>query len=154
MSERLEYLAREDGTEGAELTVARAALAERQHALLAALVAGGPLPAGFDPDEVRAQAVALAAKRRDTVARVAPEPAQLLGPDFGPLFLRYARRRPQSGGYRDDARDFVGWALAAKDGALDAECRRALERWLDPPEPRGRTGPLGRLRRALRPPHD
>ena len=151
MSERLEYLARADSGEDPELTVARAGLAERQSALLAALVAGGPLPAGFDPAQVRAQAVGLAAKRRDTVARVAPELTVLLGPAFGPLFLRYAQQHPQDGGYRADARAFARWALAEEPGpAAD----HALRDWLTPPLQRPRPHPLGRLRRALRPHHD
>jgi hypothetical protein len=153
VSERLEYLARGEAGADAALTVARAALADRQGALLAALVAGAAPPPGFDPAQVRAQALGLAAKRRDTVARVEPEPARLLGAAFGPLFLRYARHRPQPGGYRDDARAFAAWALVEGGDELDAGRRRALERWLAPPRPPVR-GPLGRLRRALRRQHD
>ncbi|WP_323189285.1 hypothetical protein [Kitasatospora sp. NBC_00240] len=168
MSEGLEYLAR--GAD-AELVVARAALARRQAALLAALVAGGPPPPGFDPEQIRAQALGLAAKRRDTVAKVVPELPQLLGPAFGPLFLRYARQRPQDGGYRADGRAFAEWLLA--DGHRAGEPagagppgpteepapdrRRALESWLAPAGtrvPPQRSGPLDRLRRALRPQQD
>lgn len=157
---RLEYLAR---GEDAELVLARAGLARRQHALLAALVAGGPVPAGFDPRQVRAQAIGLAAKRRDTVARVCPELPRVVGPSFGPLFLRYAQQHPQSGGYRADARAFARWALTAPHrperhpepvtepaDALGAAQRRALEQWLTPP-PAQAEGSLSRLRRALRP---
>ncbi|WP_371479131.1 hypothetical protein [Kitasatospora sp. NBC_00315] len=150
MSERLEYLARTDG-EDAELTVARAALADRQAALLAALVGGGPVPPGFDPAQVRAQAAGLAAKRRDTVARVVPEPALLLGPAFGPLFLRYARQCPQPGSYREDARAFVTWVLAAGEGGPGPEPRRELERLLAPARERALPG---RPRRTRRPQHD
>lgn len=127
------------------LTAARAALAGRQHALLAALVAGGPVPPGFDHDQVRAQAAGLAAKRRGTAAKVAPELPRLLGGRYGPLFLDYARSHPQTGGYRDDARAFARWALA--EGGLDAGARRAVEHWLRPVP--GPDGPLRRLRRAL-----
>lgn len=155
MSEGLEYLAR--GAD-AELVLARAALARRQGALLAALVAGGPPPPGFDPEQVRAQSIGLAAKRRDTVAKVVPELPQLLGPAFGPLFLRYARQRPQDGGYRADGRAFARWALADEAGdPLDPDRRRALESWLAPAGtrvPPQRSGPLDRLRRALRPQQD
>ncbi|MFI6445178.1 hypothetical protein [Kitasatospora sp. NPDC050543] len=163
---RLEYLAR---GEDAELVLARAGLARRQHALLAALVAGGPVPAGFDPRQVRAQAIGLAAKRRDTVARVCPELPRVVGPSFGPLFLRYAQQHPQSGGYRADARAFARWALTAPHrperhpelvtepvtepadepgDALGTAQRRALEQWLTPP-PAQAEGSLSRLRRAL-----
>lgn len=153
---------------------ARARLAARQTALLTALVAGGPVPPGFDPAQVRSQSAALAAKRRDTAAKVAPALPRLLGPQYGPLFLSYARRHPQTGGYRADARAFAAWALAeplagpdgGPDGAagagstpgagttaarpLDAGQRGALEQWLHP-APERTPGPLTRLRHALRP---
>ena len=47
----------------------REVLARREHELLAALVGGGEVPAGFDAERVRAQARALAAKRRSVEAR-------------------------------------------------------------------------------------
>lgn len=150
-----------------DLTAARAALARRQEELLAALVAGGPVPPGFDPAQVRAQSAGLAAKRRDTTAKVAPELPRLLGRQFGPLFLTYAGTHPQTGGYRADARAFAAWALTADPGRrpdsarpdggqpgtgrLGAEQRRALEQWLHGPAPERPPGPLTRLRRALRP---
>ncbi|MFJ6141456.1 hypothetical protein [Kitasatospora sp. NPDC092286] len=140
--------------EAPDLTAARAALARRQEALLAALVAGGPVPPGFDEAQVRAQSIGLAAKRRDTAAKVAPALPRLLGPQYGPLFLAYARRHPQTGGYRADARAFAAWAIA--DDATGEEHRTALRQWLDPAAGR-RPGPLTRLRRALLPgprPHD
>lgn len=142
--------------EEAGLAAARARLAERQEALLTALVAGGPVPPGFDEAQVHAQALGLARKRRDTTAKVAPELARLLGPRFGPLFLAYARRHPQAGGYRADARAFAAWAVAntsaygAGEG-LGPEQRRALEQWLRGPAPEQPPGPLTRLRRSLRP---
>ncbi|MER7751728.1 hypothetical protein [Kitasatospora sp. NPDC097643] len=127
---------------------AREELARQQEALLAALVAGGPVPPGFDPAQVRAQSTGLAAKRRDTAAKVAPELPRLLGPRYGPLFLGYARRHPQTGGYRADARAFAEWALTDGEG-LEPDRRRALEQWLRP-APERPPGPLARLRRALR----
>lgn len=48
---------------------AREDLARAQAELLAALVADGPAPAGFDPVRLRVQSRALAAKRRSTAAR-------------------------------------------------------------------------------------
>lgn len=140
-----------------DLTAARADLARRQAELLAALVAGGPVPPGFDERQVRAQSVGLASKRRDTTAKVAPELARSLGPRYGPLFLAYARRHPQTGGYRADARAFAEWVLGREGpatqgdpvpGELDTATRAAVELWLRGPVPRPRT-PLGRLRRAL-----
>ncbi len=132
---------------------ARARLAARQTELLTALVAGGPVPPGFDPAQVRAQATGLAAKRRDTAAKVVPDLPRLLGAQYGPLFLAYARGNPQTGGYRADARAFAEWALTGRPEPSEDQ-RRDLERWLRPaPEDRSerRPGPLARLRRALRP---
>ncbi|MBP0449961.1 hypothetical protein J5Y04_10425 [Kitasatospora sp. RG8] len=142
--------------EDSELAAARARLAERQEALLAALVAGGPVPPGFDEAQVHAQALGLAHKRRDTAAKVAPELPRLLGPQYGPLFLAFARRHPQTGGYRADARAFAAWALANTSAygpgeGLGPEQRRALELWLRGPAPEPVPGPLTRLRRALLP---
>lgn len=147
------------GTDAASATdAARARLAARQTELLTALVAGGPVPPGFDPAQVRAQATGLAAKRRDTAAKVAPDLPRLLGAQYGPLFLAYARSHPQTGGYRADARAFAEWALTGRPEPSEDQ-RRALERWLHPaPEERSpkerserRPGPLARLHRALRP---
>jgi len=126
MSEHFEYLVRAGDP---ELVLARAGLARRQAELLAALVADGPVPDGFDRRQVHVQARGLAAKRRDTVARVAPEVQRILGAEFGPLFLRYARRGPSSGGYRADARAFAEWAAAEEPSAA---WRPELERWLRP----------------------
>lgn len=123
-------------------------LALRQHELLAALVAAGPVPPGFDPAQVRAQCAGLASKRRDTAAKVAPELPRLLGNSYGPLFLAYARTHPQTGGYRADARAFAQWVLTS-GGAPAADHRRALEQWLHP-APERPPGPLARLRAALR----
>ncbi|KJK59063.1 hypothetical protein [Saccharothrix sp. ST-888] len=133
MSEHFEYLA-EGGDP--ELVVARARLARRQAELLSALVAGGPVPEGFDREQVRIQAQGLLAKRRDTVARVAPEVPRILGAQYRPLFRRYARQGPAVGGYRADARAFAEWAVDwAAVGAPDTPWRPALERWLRPAEP-------------------
>lgn len=127
---------------------ARGRLARRQAELLAALVAGGPVPPGFDPDQVRAQSTGLAAKRRDTTAKVVPDLPRLLGVQYGPLFLAYARTHPQTDGYRADARAFAAWVLT-DGGPPAADHRRALEQWLHP-APERPPGPLARLRRALR----
>lgn len=142
MSEEYEYLHR---GEDAELAVARARLARRQAELTAALVAGGPVPEGFDPVQVATQARGLAAKRRQTVARVAPEPARILGPAYRPLFERYAATGPQRGGYHADAREFAAWAVAAEPSA---PWRADLERWLHPET--ARPGRAARIVRAAR----
>lgn len=132
MSEQDEYLRRGEGGD-AELVVARAGLAHRQAALVAALVDGGPVPEGFDPAQVRIQAEGLAAKRRDTVARVAPELAAILGEAYHPLFRRYAAQHRQTGGYRADARAFAEWALAHEAAT---PWRGALGQWLRPADER------------------
>lgn len=129
MSEHDEYLIR---TGDPELVLARAELARRQGELLTALVAGGPIPAGFDEQRVRVQIHGLAAKRRDTVSRVDPTLELILGHEYGPLFLRYATAHPMAGGYRTDARAFAEWALTAEPTAT---WRPALERHLRPKGP-------------------
>lgn len=133
MSEHFEYLVRAGDP---ELVVARARLARRQAELLSALVAGGPVPEGFDQERIRVQSQVLLAKRRDTVARVAPEVARLLGDQYQPLFRRYAQQGPALGGHRADARAFAEWAVDwAAVGVPNSPWRPALERWLRPAEP-------------------
>ncbi|MDP9848970.1 hypothetical protein [Streptosporangium lutulentum] len=88
---------------------ARAALARAQTGLLAALVAGGRPPSGFDEERLRIQEFSLIAKRRRTVARLRPDLVALLGDGFAGEFETYARGRPKlSGGSHADARDFAG----------------------------------------------
>ncbi|MEV5018768.1 DUF692 domain-containing protein [Streptomyces sp. NPDC053780] len=115
-----------------------------QAALLSALVAGAPAPEGFDRVRLGVQARALAAKRADVVAKVAPELPVILGPAYRPAFLAYARGRPMGAGYRRDALDFAERLLSADAGpaAEDAGVRRELhEWWLE------RSGPVPRSRR-------
>ncbi len=121
-------------------------LALAQAALLSSLTAGTPAPTGFDGRRLRVQARSLAAKRADVVAKVAPEPAALLGPNYREAFLGYAKYRPMQGGYRQDALDFVRFLLDAGRPA-DAEARRALARWW---KERSGPRPPGRAARLLR----
>ncbi|MFD5647317.1 DUF692 domain-containing protein, partial [Streptomyces anulatus] len=58
-----------------------------QTALLSALVAGTPAPEGFDHRRLRVQGRALAAKRADVVAKVAPELPEILGDGYRAAFL-------------------------------------------------------------------
>ncbi|MFD5796814.1 DUF692 domain-containing protein [Streptomyces diastatochromogenes] len=132
---------------------ARQRLGVAQAAVLSSLVAGTPVPEGFDRARMGVQARALAAKRADVVAKVAPELPLLLGEGYREAFLEYARVRPMSGGYRRDALDFVGQLL--KVGRPDdAKVRRELrEWWLDRagPAPRSRgRGLAARARVRLR----
>ncbi|MEW2450486.1 DUF692 domain-containing protein [Streptomyces parvulus] len=123
---------------------ARTRVGLAQAALLSALVAGAPVPEGFDRVRVGVQARALAAKRADVVAKVAPELPVILGPAYRPAFLTHAQTSPMTGGYRRDALDFVEGLLNTDDGpaARDAGVRRELwEWWLE------RSGPVPRSRR-------
>lgn len=144
MSERYEYLVAGDAGEPGT-AAARSRLAQRQAELLSALVAGGPLPPGFDPVQVRIQAGGLTAKRLETVAKVAPELPVLLGDRFGPEFRRYAAGAPMTGGYRADALAFASWLLDG-DTEMTHRQRLGLVRWH-----RDRAGatPPGRLRLVL-----
>ncbi|MEW2283149.1 DUF692 domain-containing protein [Streptomyces sp. NPDC047841] len=111
-----------------------------QAAVLSSLVAGTPVPEGFDRVRMGVQARALAAKRAGVVAKVAPELPVILGAGYREAFLKYARQRPMRGGYRLDALDFAGHLLKlGRPGGAGA--RRALrDWWLD------RSGPAPRKR--------
>ncbi|WP_030606913.1 DUF692 domain-containing protein [Streptomyces achromogenes] len=121
----------------------RERLGVAQTAVLSALVAGTPVPEGFDRVRMGVQARALAAKRAGVVAKVAPELPVILGAGYREAFLEYARLRPMPGGYRQDALDFAGHLLKlGRPG--DARARRALrEWWLD------RAGPAPRKRGVM-----
>lgn len=128
---------------------ARDRLARAQEELLAALVAGAPPPAGFDPVRLEVQRRALAAKRAAVIAKVAPELPEILGAQYRPAFLGYARGRPLTGGYRRDALDFAAHLLA-RGLPDDPGARGRLSRWWQDragPRPPG-TGPLSRLFRT------
>ncbi|MBW8794575.1 MAG: DUF692 domain-containing protein [Streptomyces sp.] len=109
-----------------------------QTAMLSSLVAGTPVPEGFDRVRMGVQARALAAKRADVVAKIAPELPEILGPGYRPAFLSYAQERPMTGGYRRDALEFAGSLLRAGRLAGGASHRR-LEQWW-----RERSGPAPR----------
>ncbi|MFJ9342892.1 DUF692 domain-containing protein [Streptomyces sp. NPDC101733] len=108
----------------------RAGVGIGQAALLSALVAGTPVPEGFDERRVRVQARALAAKRASVVAKLAPElPTILGGPDaYRTAFLDYARNRPMTAGYRRDAMEFAEHLLI-QDLPADPAARRRLTLW-------------------------
>ncbi|MFF5366950.1 DUF692 domain-containing protein [Streptomyces sp. NPDC013187] len=130
---------------------ARQRLGLAQAALLSALVAGTPVPEGFDRVRIGVQARALAAKRADVVAKVAPELPVILGDGYRTAFLGYARRRPMTAGYRRDALSFAEHLLSA--GRLeDTRARRELrEWWLERSGPAPRSPRPGhRLARATR----
>ncbi|MEU6770451.1 DUF692 domain-containing protein [Streptomyces sp. NPDC046759] len=131
----------------------RERLAVAQAAVLSSLVAGTPVPEGFDRVRMGVQARTLAAKRADVVAKVAPELPVLLGEGYRAAFLEYARERPMGGGYRRDALDFAGHLLET-GRPEDAGARRKLrEWWLDragpAPRPRGRVARVARVTRRV-----
>lgn len=133
------------------LAPARQRLALAQAALLSALVAGTPVPEGFDRVRTGVQARALAAKRADVVAKVAAELPELLGAGYRAAFLGYARGRPMTGGYRRDALDFAEHLLLAGH-PRDARTRHLLRDWWlerSGPAPRSQR-PAARLARVTR----
>lgn len=140
--------------EGADVAVAvvgettRQRLGLAQAALLSALVAGTPVPEGFDRVRIGVQARALAAKRAGVVAKVAPELPVLLGDGYRPAFLAYAQARPMRGGYRQDALDFVEQVLLDGTPAEGRTQRELRTWWLDRSGPAPRSG--SRLARAAR----
>ncbi|MEV3906776.1 DUF692 domain-containing protein [Streptomyces canus] len=130
---------------------ARQRLALAQTALLSALVAGTPVPEGFDRVRLGVQARALAGKRADVVAKVAPELPVILGTGYRPAFLAYAQGAPMTDGYRRDALSFAEQLLLS-GGLADARVRRELREWWlerSGPTPRSRR-PAVRLARATR----
>ncbi|MFK0048511.1 DUF692 domain-containing protein [Streptomyces sp. NPDC090741] len=109
---------------------ARTSVGVEQAALLSALVAGTPVPEGFDRQRVRVQSRALAAKRAGVVAKLAPELPGILGGEdpYREAFLAYARNRPMTAGYRRDALDFAEHLLI-RDLPADPAARRRLTSW-------------------------
>jgi hypothetical protein len=129
--------------------VTAADLAARQRALVAALVAGEDVPAGFDPAAVRVTVAALRRKRAGEVAARWPFLAASYGDAWPATFAAWAAGRPPNGSLRD------GWDFARAAGdALPALAREELagrEAEYDydgasAPTPR-RRGLLARLRR-------
>ncbi|MEU9034242.1 DUF692 domain-containing protein [Streptomyces sp. NPDC048352] len=125
-----ERVAVREGAPGEAGEAARTRVALGQAALLSALVAGTPVPEGFNRQRVRVQARALAAKRASVVAKVAPElPGILGGPAaYRTAFLDYARNRPMTAGYRRDALEFAEHLLV-RDLPADTAARRRLTEW-------------------------
>lgn len=71
-------------------------LAERQAALVRALVAGGEPPPGFDPAALEATSRALLRKRAGEIARADPRLPAACGPEFGRIFAAWAAGRPKT----------------------------------------------------------
>ncbi|MCL7375788.1 DUF692 domain-containing protein [Streptomyces sp. 35G-GA-8] len=116
------------GDTDTDTDAARGRLALSQTALLSSLVAGTPVPEGFDPRRLRVQSHALAAKRAGVVAKVAPDLPEILGKGFRPAFLAYAAHTPMRAGYRRDALDFAE-SLLIEGRPEDSAARRRLTLW-------------------------
>ncbi|MFC0530700.1 hypothetical protein [Phytohabitans kaempferiae] len=119
----------------------RRTLAERQAALVAALVAGAPVPPGFDPRLIDAARRALLRKRAGEVARHWPLLAASFGARWTVTFAGWADGRPTQGSFAD------GLALARSLPLTGAAAEELAEREAAL-RPRG--GVLHRLSRALR----
>ncbi len=90
---------------------ARDTLAQRQAALLAALLAGADPPERFDAEQIAIQAAALRAKRRNVISRHRPDVADALGERFADLCDAYMVSHPRRVDMpaRRDADEFAGW---------------------------------------------
>jgi hypothetical protein len=123
-------------------------LTTRQRDLVAALVAGAPIPTGLDPARFAAAERALRGKRAAEVAEAWPLLAAALGETFRTLFTGWAEGRPPHGALRD------GWdfsrGLAAAGGLPELATRELAAR-----EVRNRYGghhePRARRLPAMRP---
>lgn len=120
-----------DASTDAATDASRTRVGLAQAALLSALVAGTPVPEGFDRQRIRVQSRSLAAKRAGVVAKVAPELPGILGGEkaYREAFLAYARNRPMTGGYRRDALDFAEHLLIRELPADPADRRRLTAWW-------------------------
>ncbi|EGX54657.1 hypothetical protein SZN_36809, partial [Streptomyces zinciresistens K42] len=105
----------------------------------------------FDRVRLGVQSRALAGKRADVVAKVAPELPVILGDGYRPAFLSYSHGHPMTGGYRHDALASAGYLL---DGGRlgDARTRAEVRQWWrERSGSRPRSGrPAVRLARATR----
>lgn len=97
--------ARESGS-GGERVGAERTLAARQAELVTALVAAGPVPAGFDPDRLSAARRALLRKRAGEAAKAWPQLAASIGNEWPAVFARHRDGASPVGPLRD------GWDVA------------------------------------------
>lgn len=96
----------------------RAALADQQRQLVAALSGDGDIPAGLDASRVALAARSLHAKRARAVARTWAVLKTSLADRFAPVFAAYARANPlPDTSPLDDGRAFAEWL--ARAGLLD-----------------------------------
>jgi hypothetical protein len=86
-------------------------LADRQAELARALLAGGPVPEGFDAHRVTVEATALRAKRRGITEKFLPDVVEALDGRYRELFDAWAADHPRRTGvsFRADAAAFADW---------------------------------------------
>ncbi|WP_280497494.1 hypothetical protein [Nocardia asiatica] len=108
-----------------------ATLAERQAALVRALVAGAAVPAGFDADAVGAAANALLSKRADEVARRFPLLVHACDGEFTTAFTGWARDNPKMTTAADAsafaAAAGIDWTAEPRRGKWRQRLARALD---------------------------
>jgi hypothetical protein len=142
------------GLSGAEPAVNRpdpGDLAGQQAALVAALVAGAPVPPGFDEDRLAAARTALVNKRAGEVAHAWPALARELGPRWRPRFAEWAAGRPPAGPLRDGfdlARELARSGGLPPGAVAELVAREGYWRYDGQGPPRRRRLPV-RLRRWL-----
>lgn len=127
--------------------MSRPALARRQAALVAALVAGGAIPPGFDQARVRAARDALLRKRAGEVAGTWPALRRHYGTQWTAAFGAFAADRPTRGKLRDGW-DFARWTATrtrlSPDAAVELATREAAWRYDTNTAPRRRRAPAVR----------
>jgi hypothetical protein len=124
-------------------------LHDRQAALVAALVAGAEIPAGFDSTRVRATRRALLRKRAGEVAHAWPLLAAAHGARWTETFTTWAAGRAPKGSLRDGwdlARDLVAGPGLPAPAAEELAAREVAWRYDGRAQPRRRRLPA--LRRA------
>ncbi|MGV9720336.1 hypothetical protein [Nocardia beijingensis] len=102
-----------------------ATLAQRQAALVRALVAGAAVPPGFDAEAVGAAADALLRKRAGEVARRFPLLAHACHGDFTARFTAWARNHPKT----TTSADAAAFASATGIDWPSTPHGRARRRW-------------------------
>ena len=119
-------------------------LAQRQADLVASLVTGGPIPAGFDPARVAATVDALLRKRAEEVGARWPALRAHLDPQWMDEFSQWARTRPPLGSWRDGwdyARHLAGSGRLAGPASAELAATEARYRYDGANPPRRRRFP-------------
>ena len=106
-----------------DVEAARERLGEQLADLTEALVAGAPMPPGFDPRLLAVARSSLLNKRAGEVAHTWPRLAAALGPQWRKTFREWAADRPPRGSLCDGF-DFARY-LAVTGGLPDGPARKA-----------------------------